>query len=234
MKFSTRRINEWLIVLLILIILPMLYAFTNNNLNLLPSNFHYFFNMHPTTNILGLNSIQAIDIFGGKEPQGYAFDWYTVSMFLSVVLFLMVGPYLFYNGHKKSKDNADRAKPWYWYIGGAICIGVFSIVPVEIIHMQVFENTKESASKSRTKDMMRAELSEVGFATAQYEILEDGISESFKIEELNLENLKYEYSVERIESDTLITIAISNPDIPDFDVKMDVRPYDKRLLIQRN
>jgi len=81
---------------------------------------------------------------------------------------------------------------------------------------------------------MRIELAEVGFATAEYEILEDGVNESFKIQDLNLNDLKFKYSVKSGQSDTLIILSVSNPDFPDFEVKMEVRPYNKRLLTQRN
>lgn len=234
MKFSTRRLNEWLIVLLILIAVPILFAFTRNGLNLLPYDFHYLFNVHPTTNILGLATVDAINIFGGRELQGYVINWHTISIFLNVVLYLMIGPYLFYKGYKKAKDNPNRSKPWYWYIGGAFCIGAILIVPVEIIHMKVFENTKEGADKGRAEDMMRIELVEVGFATAQYEILENGVNESFKIEDLDLNDLNFDHKVESFQSDTLLIISVSNPDLPDEDIKIEVRPYSESVLRIRN
>jgi hypothetical protein len=100
--------------------------------------------------------------------------------------------------------------------------------------MYIFENTLEAADKSRTKDLMRAELAEVGFALAQYEIVEDGINESFKIEDLNLEDLKYEHSVENVQSDTLVMISVSNSEYPDLGQRMEVRPYGKSILRMRN
>lgn len=234
MKFSIRRFNEWLIVILLLILVPAVYSFIRGDVYLQPNNIHYIFNTHPTTITLGISTVDAINIFAGDAPLGFTINWETASMFLNVVMYLMIGPFLLFKGYKKAKVNENWAKPWYWYIGGVICLAAFSIVPIEIIHMQVFENTKESAAESRTIDMMRDELADVSFATAQYEILENGISESFTIEDLNLENLKYEYSIENIQSDTLITLAVSNPSIPDFTVKMDVRPNSQRIIKQRN
>lgn len=233
MKFSTRRINEWLIVLLLLIIVPVVFFFIRGDLYFLSNNLHYVFNMRPSTIILGINTQDAIAIFGGDAPSGYLFTWETASMYLNVVIYLMIGPYLLFKGYKKARKNEHRAKPWYWYIGVAICIGMLFIIPAEITRMYIFENTLEAADKSRTKDLMRAELAEVGFALAQYEIVEDGVDESFKIEDLNLNDLKFEYAVESVQSDTLITLKVSDPDIPDFSVKMDVRPYDRRVLSQK-
>lgn len=234
MKFSTRRINEWLIVLLLFILVPIVFFLIRDDAYFLSNDLHYVFNMLPSTVILGINTKDAIEIFGGNTASGYSITWETVSMYFNVVLYLMLGPYLLFKGYKKARKNDHRAKPWYWYIGAAICVGMLFIVPAQITRMYVFENTMEAADKSRTEDMMRIELTEVGFATAQYEILEDGVDESFKIEDLNLNDLKFEYAVESVQSDTLITLKVSNPDIPDFSVNIEIRPYNKRLLIQRN
>lgn len=234
MKFSTRRINEWLIVVLLFMLVPGVFFFIRGDLYFLSSNLHYIFNMRPSTIILGLNTKDAIEIFGGNAASGYSITWETVSMYLNVILYLMLGPYLFFKGYKKSRSNDHRAKPWYWYIGAVICIGMLFIVPAEITRMYVFENTMEAADKSRTKDLMRAELAEVGFAVAQYEILEDGINESFSIEDLNLQDLKYEHSVENVQSDTMLMITVSNSEHPDLSHKMEVRPYSESVLRIRN
>ncbi len=232
MKFSIRRFNEWLIVILLIILVPALFSFIRGDGHLLSDNLDYIINMQPTTVILGHNSVNAIEMFSGSTPTDYAMTWRTASMYLNVVLYLMLGPFLLFKGYKRAKNNEERAKPWYWYIGVLICIGSLAIIPTQIIKQHVWNNTKESASESRTKDMMRAELAEVGFETAQYEILEDGIDASFSIEELNMEELEFEHTVESIQSDTLIIIKVSNPELPDFDVKMEVRPYDRSVLKQ--
>ncbi|MEX2605302.1 MAG: hypothetical protein WD361_13920 [Gracilimonas sp.] len=234
MKFSIRRINEWLIVLGILIILPISFMYVQEELNLLLYNSYYLFNMHPSTNIMAISVQDAIAIFSGEEPQGYSINWRMTSMYFSMVLYLMIGPFLLYKGFKRSKDHEDRRKPWYWYIGGAICLGGLSIIPTAIMHLYVFENTKESAAISREKDMMRMELANVGFATAQHEIVENGVNESFRIEDLNMNDLKYSYSIEETPSDTLLIIAASDPDIADHRFRMEVRPYNESVLKIRN
>lgn len=234
MKFSIRRFNEWLIVALLTILIPVSFSFIRGDVYFLPDNLHYIFNMHPTSTILAHNTMNAIDMFGGEVQTDYSMTWESASMYLNVVLYLMIGPYLFLMGYKKSKENEHRAKPWYWFVGAVICIGSLSIIPTELIKQKVFQNTKASAAESRTKDLMRAELAEVGFATAQYEILEDGIDESFSVDELNLNGLNYNYSVESLQSDTLITLVVSNLELPDYSVNMEVRPYSKSVLKQRN
>ncbi|HET8864525.1 MAG TPA: hypothetical protein VFM80_02435 [Gracilimonas sp.] len=234
MKFSIRRVNEWLIVLLLFILVPAGLYFIRGDVNFLSGNLQYLFNIRPSTIILRFNTLDAITIFGGGAPSGYPFTWVTVSMYLNVVLYLMLGPYLLFKGFKKSRTNENRAKPWYWYIGAAICIGLIVIIPAEITRMYVFENTKVAADKNRTQDLMRTELTEVGFAAAQYEILEDGVNESFKIEDLDLNDLNFDHEVESVQSDTLLIISVSNPDLPEEDIKMEVRPYSESVLRIRN
>ncbi|MEQ8524944.1 hypothetical protein [Gracilimonas sp.] len=231
MKFSIRRFNEWLIVVLLIILVPALFWLIED---FLPRHFNYLFNPDSTSVLIGLASVDAIDMFRGDDPAGFSLTRETVSIYVNVLIYLMLGPYLFLMGYIKAKKTERRTKPWYWYAGAVICIGSLSIIPTEILKQYVFENTKASAADSRTKDLMRAELAEVGFATAQYEILEDGVDELFSVDELNLENLKYNYTVESIQLDTLITLMVSNPDLPDYNVKMEVRPYNRSLLKQRN
>jgi hypothetical protein len=210
------------------------FSFIQREVNFLPDNIHYIFNIHPTTTIMGIDTINAINVFGGTEPSPYSIDWETTSMLFNVILYLMIGPYLLLMGYKKSRAHPNRAKPWYWFIGGMICLGSFAIIPVEMIHVKVFENTKERAEESRVRDMMRAELFDVGLATAQYEILENELDETFEIEDLDMDNLEYDYSVKGISSDTLVTIVVSNPEIPDFNTQVNVRPYEKELIDWRN
>lgn len=231
MKFSIRRFNEWLIVVLLIILVPALAWLIDD---FLPRDVHYLFNPNPTTVLIGLASADAIDMFRGDDPAGFSLKWETVSIYLNVVIYLMLGPYLLFMGYKKAKENEHRTKPWYWYAGVLICIGSLSVVPAEIVKLKVYANTTASAAESRVQDMMRTELAEVGFATAQYEILEGGVTESFTVEDLNLEGLEFQYSVENIQSDTLITLMVSNPDLPDYTVKMDVKPYSQSVLKQRN
>ncbi len=234
MKFSIRRFNEWLIVIVLVVLIPMLFSFIRGGVYFLPDNLHYIINTHPSTVIMAHSTLNAIDIFGGSSPTDYSMTWKSASMYLNVVVYLMLGPYLFLMGYKKAKQKENRVKPWYWYAGAVICIGSLSIIPTEIIKQKVFANTKESAAESRQRDMMRTELAEVGFATAQFEILQDGVDESFKVEDLNLENLQFNHSVESVQSDTLITLVATTPDQPEYQVTMEVRPYSRSVLKQRN
>ncbi|MFP8490300.1 hypothetical protein ACKGJO_14550 [Gracilimonas sp. Q87] len=234
MKFSIRRINEWLILVMIVVLVPIAFGFVQNNWDLLPNEINYLFNIHPTTVITGLATVDAINIFSGETVAGFSVTWRTASIYFNVILYLMLGPFLFFKGFKKAKSDPNRAKPWYWYIGCAICIGSLMVVPKEINHMRVLQNTEAGAEKNRQRDMMRVELAEVGFAAAEYEIIEDGINESFKIEYLDLQDLKYDHSVESIQSDTLLVISVSNPEQPELGHVMEVRPHSESVLRIRN
>ena len=234
MKFETRRINEWLIVVLGFIIVMSLFSLIRGDVYILPDNIHYIFNTHPTTIILGLDTVNAIDIFGGREPEGYPINWKTASMLLNVVLYLMIGPFLLYMGYKEARKSESYTKPWYWFVGGMIFIGSLTIIPTETLKIRVFQNTKVDSEKSRVHDKMRAELAEVGFATAMYEYLEDGLNEDFQVEDLGLERLNYQYEVVSILSDTLVVIKSSYPEYTEFTGKMEIRPYSQRLMVMRN
>ncbi|WP_421773707.1 hypothetical protein [Gracilimonas sp.] len=234
MKFSIRRFNEWLIVILLVVLIPMVFSFIRGDVYFLPDNIHYVINTHPSTVILSHNTMNAIDLFGGSSTTDYSMTWKSASMYLNVVLYLMIGPYLLFMGYRKAKQNENRSKPWYWYIGAVICIGSLSIIPTELLKKKVFSNTQESAAESRQRDMMRTELAEVGFATAQYEILQDGVNESFRVEDLKMEGLEFQHEVESVQSDTLIILVASTPDQPDYQVTMEVRPYNRSVLKQRN
>jgi hypothetical protein len=239
MKFSIRRFNEWLILVMIVVLVPFGFEYVQNNWNPLPKAVDYLFNYHPTNIVIALGTIDAINLFGGDAVEGFSITWLTASIYFNIVMFLMVGPYLFFKGFKLAKKNQENAKPWYWYVGGAICIGSLMIIPVEIKHQYfyssgVYKSNMESAEKSRESDLMRRELTEVGFAVAEFEIVKDGVNESFNIEDLELEDLKYNNSVESMQSDTLLVISVSNPEQPELGYEMEVRPYSESVLRFRN
>jgi len=239
MKFSIRRINEWLILVMIVVLVPFGFEYVQNNWNPLPKAVDYLFNYHPTNIVIALGTIDAINLFGGDAVEGFSITWLTASIYFNIVLFLILGPYLFFKGFKQAKKNQENAKPWYWYVGGAICIGSLMIIPMEIKHLYsyssgVYKSNMESVEKSRESDLMRRELTNVGFKAAEYEIVKDGFDESFEIGELDLEELKYVHSVENIYSDTLLVISVSNPEQPELGYQMEVRPYSESVLRFRN
>lgn len=231
MKFLTRRVNEWLIVILSFIAITVIFSATKDFISLYLKDAVYIFNPHPTTVIMGLDTVSAIEIFSGGDSLDYQFNWRTISMLFNIVLYLMIAPYLLFLGYKKARQKREFEKPWYWYIGGILFIGSLSIIPTSIMHITVFENTKERSTASRSLDMMRLELFDVGFATAQYEILEDGISDSFTIADLGLNDLEYQYYIKSIESDTLITIIATNNKYDTHSFRMHVKPYSKEPLL---
>lgn len=239
MKFSTRRFNEWLILVMIVVLVPFGLDFVQSDWGPFPKAVDYLFNIHPTNIVIALGTIDAINMFGGDAVVGFSITWITASIFFNIVLFLILGPYLFFKGFKQAKNNHENAKPWYWYVGGAICVGSLMIIPAEIRHIYsynsgVYKSNMEKVGQSRELDLMRSELTDVGFAAAEFEIIEDGLNESFEIEDLNLQGLKYDHSVESIQSDTLLVISVSSPERPELGQILEVRPYSENVLRLRN
>lgn len=230
MKSGIKHVNEWLIALALLIIIGFAGSyFVGKGIG---NSFVQFFNPSPGAILIGLETVAAIDIFGGKIPAEIGIDINTVSILISMIILLMLGPWLLNLGYKDFEQKELNNKPWYWFMGACLSLVAITIIPILSISFTVFQNTQESAHKNSVKDLMRSELMEVGFETAQYEILEDGLDESFSIDELNMEDLKYDYAVESMQSDTLITLMVSNPELPDFEVRMEVRPYDRSVIRQ--
>jgi len=224
---------------MIVVLVPFGFEYVQNNWNPLPKAVDYLFNYHPTNIVIALGTIDAINLFGGDAVEGFSITWLTASIYFNIVMFLILGPYLFFKGYKQAKNNHENTKPWYWYVGGAICVASLMIIPVEIRHLYyyssgVYKSNMESAAQSRELDLMRSELTEVGFKAAEYEIVKDGINDSFEIEDLDLQDLKYDHSVESIQSDTLLVISVSNPDQPERGQEMEVRPYSESVLRFRN
>lgn len=230
MKFLTRRINEWLIVFISFAIISVALSMLKSNSYLLTDVFQYLFNTHPTSIILSQNAISAIEIFRGGNAIGYQFEWKTISMLLNIILYLMIAPFLLYKGYKNAKAELEYSKPWYWYIGAIIFIGSLSIIPYEFLHINYFEKNKEQVLASKDLDMMRAELYDVGFAIAQFEIVEDGIDDSFSFSKLSLKDLKYEYAIQSIKTDTLVTIISTSNEFENHSVTAEIRPYSKKLI----
>lgn len=234
MKFSIRRFNEWLIVILLFAVITFLASAGYYSTFKLPEKISYLINPHPTTVINRINSLNAIEIFRGDEIEDYEINFETISMLINVVLYLIIGPFLFYLGFKKSKEHEEKAKPWYWFAGAVICVSALLSLTGIIIRAKVIHKTVESSKISKIKDELRSELVDIGFAIAEYEILKDGLNAPFSIQDLEIANLKFEYSIDQILSDTLVTITALSSEIKDYSVSLDIRPYSRERMIKWN
>jgi|AntRauTorcE11898_2_1112593.scaffolds.fasta_scaffold16828_2 uncharacterized membrane protein YccF (DUF307 family) len=233
MKFEIKFLNEWLIAIVLLVVISVTAVFYVGNAT--SNQLLQFFNPNHGMVLIGLETVDSIKIFGGEVPPAREINVTTISVLISVVFLLMAGPWLFYMGYKHFEDDNSKYKPWYWFIGAVIVLFAISAIPVTINSVRVFENTKESAQVSRTKDLMRQELMEVGLAAAELGALENGFNESFRVEDLEMADLKYEYSVENISSDSLVTIVSTGLKAEgDFSFKVTVNPYQRKVLSFRN
>lgn len=228
MKWPIKSINEWLITILLLFGIVSLFDFIRFSVNIIPENIHYLFNPHPTSNLLRTESLDAINIFRGREAEEFEINMITVSILCNIILYFVIGPFLLYLGYKNDSDG--KSKSWYWFVGLIICLGSITIVPIELLDIKVFENTKEYSEESRIKDSMRQELLDVGFATAEHLILKKSEGKSFNLEDIEIDSFNYDFSIEGDPSDSLITIICTNPEQTTFSVKLDVYPDKEEVM----
>lgn len=233
MKFEIKTMNEWLIVVLIVIVSGFAVSFLwGNGAQFNPG---YFFNPNPGVIIMGLETVAAIDIFSGSVPEEISMNLETVSILISMVLLLMIGPWLLYTGYKQDEKNDESAlKPWYWFLGGSLSVFSLSSIPVLIISFTVFQNTQTSAEVSRSQDQIRQELQKVGFAAAEYGILNDGFDESFNLSDLDINGLEFEYITEGAVSDSSIIIVAPDLNGEGIGNKIEVMPFSAKVMSYRN
>ena len=235
MKWPIKSINEWLITISIFIGVVYLFGmfgFNRGSVYMMPETIQYLFNPHPTSNLLRTESLDAISIFRGMEPKGFEINMITVSMLCNIILYFLIGPFLLYLGYKN--DLEGKFKSWYWFVGMVICLGSITIVPIELVDIKVFENTKESAEETRIIDSMKQELLDVGFATAEHLILNKSEGNSFNLEYIEIDSFNYDYTIEGKQSDSLITIICTNPEQTTFSVKLEVYPDKEEVMRMRN
>lgn len=230
MKYLTNHVTEWLIVILLFVLITLIFTFSMDSHRITPSIFSYIFNPYPYSIIISIDTISAIGIFSGDEPLTYQIDGKTLSMLLNVILYLILGPYLLFKGYNKAKETADNKKPWYWFLGGLIVLFSVSSMPIVISQLIIFENSKEQSMASENLDKMRSELFDVSFEIAQYEIVQDGINPSFTMDDLELKNLEYNYSIDAIESDTLVRITATSSAYEDHKAVAEIKPYNRQQI----
>lgn len=240
MKSTIRHLNDWLLSIAFFIAL----AFIINSLKG-SSSVYTITNPHPIqfitpapANVLNaVATLDAIAVFRGDEPEGVTFSIIFVSILSSLLLYLMVGPLLLYVGYKKSVHSEATFRPWFWYVGSVVCIAGLSLLVLEIQQLLpdgVVRNNMQSVKESRALDQMRDELTDVSFAVAEYEIVQDGLHPDLRLDELELGGLRFEYIIEKVEGDTLVGIRVEHPEMDVSPQYMEVRPYSSNILRLRS
>ncbi len=233
MKLEIRQINRWLIAILILT--GLVYSFNFYEGNVFSNKIlGYLINVRPSSIILWFLTIDAINIFSGKEAVGISLNLESISILTNVLLFLMIGPFLLVKGYLESEKKVTEKKPWYWYVGAIIVISALMIVPTEIVRTKMMIDTSKSSQESRIRDLMRKEITDVGFATAEHLILNKSEGKSFNLEDIKIDSFNYDFSIEGNPSDSLITIICTNPEQTTFSVKLDVYPDEEEVMRMRN
>lgn len=234
MKFEIRTINEWLIVIVSFVLITMVinYFF---DFTLVTSD-GIWINLAPVPTAYALShaTINAIHVFSGESTSAIQIDRATLYVLIGILIYVFLGPWLFYQGFKKSVSKSDTGKPFYWYLGAMICLGSFMILPITLLSMKVAQNSLASANESRQLDHLRQELSEVSYAIAEYEILENGLSSDFSLNDIEIDGLTFTYELLTISSDTVVEIVGYNPENEKIRIIGEIRPYGDWVLKQRN
>ena len=234
MKLPTRRINEWLILILLFFIIAFGVPYTLSEVfDIRPTSYNAVTPI-PTVNIVGLATNDAINQFSGKPIVGFGLSKDTIFILTGVLLNLFLGPWLWYLGFKKAQTSGHQAKPWSWYVGGIICLSSLVIIPSTVLSIYVHEKTWVSAMESREKDQQRQEAFDVSFALAQYHLLTENITEDFDLDELDLPKLSFEYEIVSVTGDSLVVLKATSPNYDGMSLTVDITPYKTPFMRQRN
>ena len=232
MKHSTKRINEWLILIGAFVLLVIGFSYLRSNYILTIDSWINLLSPISSHLLVGHNTVNAMNAFSGKEFEEISFQM-IFMIFCIVTIYMIIGPWLFFNGFKLSRQNEDFKKPWQWYIGGIICIASLSVVPLTINSLIVAKNSNESYLTNRLQDNIRVELFDEAFKLAQNVIDEDydvtaDLSETTVLPETNAI-----VSYSEVISDSSYVLTVTHPD-HEFTITTEVYPYKDDFLIIRN
>ncbi|MBO6794754.1 MAG: hypothetical protein JJ895_12655 [Balneolaceae bacterium] len=232
MKFLTRRINEWLILIGAFLLVAMAGGYLVGTYIMSPAGWNNLF--HPSSSFVlsFLSSQNAIAVFTGDEIESMSAKMMFI-IYCIIFIYLIVGPWLLYNGFKKSRAVEEFKKPWQWYVGGIICIASLSVIPTTAISFIVAGNTMDSALESRALDQLREDVFDTGFDLAQKVISDKNPSEYKDLIISDQVNSIGKVEFETVIPDSFITIVAWHKDF-DVKVKADIKPYEDDFLIIRN
>ena len=188
----------------------------------------------PTANILALSTIDAYHLFAGEPIEGIGFSNITVMALFSILFYLFLGPWLMYFGCKKAQRNQKKAKPIIWYAGGIICLVSLTFLPtISVFSIQKNQVNDANDNIMHYMDMLRHELLDIGVSVAEHEILNKNIDEDFSLDDLDLGELNFNYSISSIQEDTLIVLTGGFVE-DQFLITAEVRPYGDKIITFRN
>ena len=232
MKFLTRRINEWLILIVAFLLVYMASGYLIGTYIKSPGSWNNLFSPTSSFMLYSHSAMNAISTFSGNEIVNIS----TKTMFIiycSVFMYLIAGPWLFYKGFVQSRNNEQFKKPWQWYVGGILCIASLSIVPTTIVSLIVYDNTMESAVESRIKDNIRETVFDAGYDLAIQVIKDKDTFSLADFEQTFSQPSHITLEFNSTDQDSGFTVVGIYPDY-NFRVQADVNPYNDDFIKLRN
>ncbi len=222
MKDKIKKYNDWLIILLVTFVLMFLiHQFTLAMYNAsFPAT--KYFNPIPSTVLLEIGTIDAINIFSGS-PTESAFPDYVPAL-TGILFWSVLIPFLFVKGYLLSEKMEEDKKHMLWYPATSLA-GIASVVMFGglITSIVVFNNTGKSSEISTQQDDLRYELSQISLKATELMILpnefgggggtflgfqdEDGESRAIELSDFAEGDLQFQYEIKDAITDSMITVV---------------------------
>ncbi|MDZ7659566.1 hypothetical protein [Fodinibius sp.] len=207
----------WAVAASVTILIAVSMAF----LDVLPENI----SLMPWDRASGVDTMRAINEFSdGNIDMGNYWNarWWALG---GIILFFIIGPSMWIfteiNNEKKPEPSDVLNKGLGWYVGTVlVALVLLYAVPGTAVKAYIFQNTWESADKSRTADQIRGDLLTMGLELSEQYYLSDGKVETLNLKHLNSKpNDAYTYVLEKDNQDSVMTVyGIGNIEVgnPEF------------------
>lgn len=223
MRSGIKHLNDWLIAFLLMVGIGFADIMITGG-GMYKYNLFTYLNPFPITTLSGLDSLASIYLFNGEAIPDMRFSYNTFSVLTSMIILLLLSPWMLYKGYSKAEESDSHSKPWYWYFGASFCLWALAVIPALILSFRVDMNIREGSAEVRVEDQMRSELTDVSFKAVEYAILEDGFGDSFHVEQLGMDDLAYRYKVTSDTSGATITITVMNTENEDVSFSSRIDP----------
>ena len=187
-------------------------------LDMVPDNI----GLMPWDRASGVDTVRAITEFSdGTIDMGTYWEarWWALG---SMIVFFIIGPSMWIFSEIKNENSPECSvelnRGIFWYVGVVlVALAFLYAVPITAVKAYVFQNTWESADKSRKADQIRGDLLTMGLELSEQYYLSDGKLEALKLENINgSPNAAYTYMLEKGNQDSVTTIyGIGNIDVGD-------------------
>ncbi len=161
------RMLPWAVAIIIVIAVISTASFFNfSGLNI--------YSFTPWENAQVIDTLKAINEFGEGIPDTAAYWEGRIAALAGLIVLFVIGPSLWIyseilNQAKEISSRDDELKKGFaWYAGVMIIIaGLLYAVPVTAVKGYQFQNTWDSAAKSKNIDELRSQLTKLAFDAAE-------------------------------------------------------------------